>query len=168
MDRLIVPFRYTGGLQRALKRVKYSSSWDVVSQLVDVLIGAAPEELSLDASWEVSAVPLYVSKERSRGFNQAEAMGVSLARVLGLQYASLLSRKRATRAQYGLGKKEREENVRGAFAISNKLLATGHELAGRNILLVDDVWTTGATMKECAKVLKRNGVREAWGIALAR
>ena len=64
--------------------------------------------------------------------------------------------------------RKRYENVRGAFKISEKLKTKSEKLKGKNILLVDDVWTSGATMRECAKILKRAGVRQIWGMTVAR
>jgi len=106
-------------------------------------------------------VPLYPRRERERGYNQAKIIGQLLAGKLGCSFApNALQRVRATRQQAALSRSERAENVRGAF-ISRCLPA-------ENIILVDDVFTTGATMNACASALKAAGARRVWGFALAK
>jgi len=100
-------------------------------------------------------------RERERGYNQAKIIGQLLAGKLGCSFApNALQRVRATRQQAALSRSERAENVRGAF-ISRCLPA-------ENIILVDDVFTTGATMNACASALKAAGARRVWGFALAK
>lgn len=160
MDRLIAPFRYAGAFQFALKRVKYSSSWEVLQAMFDVFFAEA-EDFFSDYEGVVVGVPMYSQKERSRGFNQAEMLGRMLAHRLGVKYLPVLIRTRKTKSQYGLSKKERGENIRGAFQLSG-------DVKDKKVLLVDDVWTSGATIRECGKVLKRGGAKEVWGVCLGR
>lgn len=158
LDRLISPYRYYGLLQRAIKRVKFSSSWDVLGDLVELLYIELP---SFSEEWVVMSVPMYKKKRNARGFDQAGVIAGLLARRLQTPYAQLLKRVRPTKAQYGMDKKERAENVRGVFSLKKAVGA-------KRIILVDDVWTSGSTMRECCKVLKRGGVEQVWGVALAR
>lgn len=116
-------------------------------------------------------VPLFRSRERQRGFNQARLLAEGLARHLSkgrgkkrLRVAAhVLARTRQTRPQVGLKPSERRENVRGAFtAIKPECLQ------GRQVVLVDDVMTTGATLSACARALKQGGARTVFALALAR
>jgi ComF family protein len=154
MDRLVVGLSYRGVVQNCLKKVKYKSAWDVIK----FLHGLCQFEDALDGV--ITSVPMWKPKERMRGFNQAKI----LAELIG-NHVDLLERVRETRPMFGLSKKERLENIEGAFELLNHLNITP---LNQRVVLVDDVWTTGATMRECAKVLKKAGVREVWGVTLAR
>ena len=162
VDRLVAPVRYRGAVQKLLKKVKYKSAWKMIEELVDYWWKEGGGELNgLGEEWVVTAVPMHDKRKRARGFNQAEVMAVMLSRKMGAKYEKLLVRVRSTKAQYGLSKKERGENVRGAFEV-------GEDVKGRNVLVVDDVWTTGSTIRECGKVLKRSGVEKVWGVVMGR
>lgn len=119
-------------------------------------------------------IPLYKSKLKSRGYNQAEILAQELVKRLdpssckaGLRMtmANLLERIKNTKTQVGLKQKERRENIAGAFEIKNIGIK---ELSDKSILLVDDVLTTGSTLLEAANVLKRSGAKKVWGLTLAK
>ncbi len=113
-------------------------------------------------------VPLYRSKLRQRGFNQAELTARAAIKKgerphrLRLCTGALI-RKRATASQVGLTSHQRRENLRGAFAV-----AQPEVVKGREVLLVDDVYTTGSTVSECARVLRRSGATKVWVATIAR
>ena len=112
----------------------------------------------------VMPVPLHPSRLRSREFNQALLLADRLAARLGLTLSfEQLVRVRATRPQTELDRKERARNVRRAFAVQNPA-----GLVSERVLLVDDVLTTGATVNECAKVLRRAEVESVTVLTLAR
>jgi ComF family protein len=146
-------------VQRCLKKVKYKSSWEIVKLLYQISGLPKIEE------GVVVSVPMWRQKERMRGFNQAAIIAELIAKDNGLKQIELLERVRETKPMYGLDKQAREVNVNGAFRIKQNLR---DKLVGARVILVDDVWTTGATMKECGKLLKSAGVREIWAITLAR
>jgi len=114
-------------------------------------------------------VPLHAGKLRERGFNQAEE--IARAAMEELQQrgwrlalsASALERQRGTVTQTGLTRHQRRANVRGAFR-----LRRAEAIAGRDIILVDDVYTTGTTLMECARVLRRAGAARLWVVTVAR
>ena len=109
-------------------------------------------------------VPLERKKLKWRGFNQAEEIGKELAKFFGISLLNnVLAKIKETPAQVELSEEERKENIRNAFSIKN-----GGQILGKKILLVDDVYTTGATMEECARVLKKAGAKEVIGIVIAR
>jgi ComF family protein len=109
-------------------------------------------------------IPLHWKAKNARGFNQAELV----ARVLAeeLHYPILphtIQRLRATPSQTRLNRHERQVNMRGVFT-----KASDADIRGASFIVVDDVWTTGSTLKEAAKVLKRQGAKHVWGFTLAR
>ena len=107
-------------------------------------------------------VPLARGRERERGFNQAALVAERLALALGVPLrARWLVRARATRPQTDLGAAERRANVRGAFAADTSV-------AGRHVVVVDDVLTTGATAAECARTLRAAGAARVGVLAVAR
>jgi ComF family protein len=106
---------------------------------------------------------LHASRHRERGFNQAAL----LARALPLPCVDALARVRPTPSQTDLPADKRRRNVRGAFALSREVRRRA-EVSGRCIVLVDDVATTGATLNECAKVLREAGAREVRAVTAAR
>lgn len=121
-----------------------------------------------DMDWQtfdmILPVPLHFRRLRTRGFNQS----MILARALGKKHQvsvdfSLLKRHKLTLTQTGLDKKEREKNIRGAFEVSDP-----GQIKSKSIVLVDDVYTTGATINECAKTLKKAGAGRVAVITLAR
>lgn len=108
-------------------------------------------------------VPLHPGRQRARGFNQAALLAREIGRSFGLDVGErLLGRVRATEAQSG-GRREREENVKGAFAVRQS-----DRVKGRRLLLIDDVFTTGATAGECARTLLAAGAAEVGVYTLAR
>lgn len=109
-------------------------------------------------------IPLGNKRLRWRGFNQAEEIGKKLSEFLKIPLLSnILFKAKETPPQIILSGQERKENIKGAFLVKNKNL-----IENKKILLVDDVYTTGSTMEEAAKVLKEAGVKEIIGIAVAR
>jgi len=109
-------------------------------------------------------VPLHKKRLKERGFNQAELLAEKLNSFLGARVeAKVLFRQRYTRPQAELGALDRKENIKGAFVCPLDV-----NLAGQNIILLDDVFTTGATMQECARALKQAGAGEIYGLVLAR
>ena len=131
----------------------------------------AVKDGSKDASdrnaWLVIPVPLHSSKLRQRGFNQTEVIARATLRNAAWRHMRLetraLVRHRETVSQAGLTRHQRRKNIRGAFRVK-----TPAAVAGRDILLVDDVFTTGATVSECARVLRRAGARGVWVATVAR
>ncbi len=114
----------------------------------------------------VIPVPLFKAKRRQREFNQAELIARAAWQLLGTRFrlaTDILQRMRDTHSQIGLTSHQRRENLRGAFAV-----ARAQEVTGREVLLVDDVYTTGTTATECARVLRKAGASRVWVATVAR
>ena len=109
-------------------------------------------------------VALHPAREKERGFNQAVLLWRDFLTGWGYQWLEPLERTRETLPQYRLNKKEREENVQGAFGLRQ---GYAEQLASRTVVLVDDIYTTGATMNACADALKKAGPKRILAITLA-
>ena len=156
MERLLVGLPYKGVVQECLKKVKYKSAYDII-QFLYKLCDFGQFDNSV-----ITSVPMWNQKERERGFNQAKI----LSELMGDQ-VDLLERIRETKPMFGLNKEQRISNIEGAFKINSKS-QMGKFSNLERVILVDDVWTTGATMRECARILKIHGAKEVWGVTLAR
>jgi len=145
--RTLALFRYEFPVDRLIQALKFGHQLPLAAwfgaRLSQILV-AADHDLVLP-------LPLHPSRLRTRGFNQSLEIARPVARALGVAIdPTLLSRTRATPPQAELPLKERGRNVRGAFACAS-------DLAGKRVLLVDDVMTTGATLREAARILKIHG-----------
>jgi ComF family protein len=148
-------------LIQVLARLKYGRDVSVAPVLASFLLERLPMEPDHDL---LVPVPLHRDRLRWRGFNQAVALARAVGKSRGIAVESfVLQRMRATPPQVGLDAIGRRRNVRGAFAIRQPELARDHR-----VLLVDDVMTTGATVHECARVLRRAGAVRVDVLVLAR
>ncbi|MCI0403186.1 MAG: ComF family protein [Acidobacteria bacterium] len=163
---------YDGNLRGLIHLLKYEQVRPAARVLGEML-ALAVQELPAEGGTGVRVVipvPLHSSRLRQRGFNQAELIArAALSRVPGCAAADfhlrtgVLRRKRATDTQTGLTRHQRRENIRGAFEVTRPA-----EIAGKEALLVDDVFTTGTTVSECAKVLLRAGAARVLVATVAR
>jgi ComF family protein len=139
--------------------VKYKSAWDIIKFLYEI------SEFEKMSDFIVTSVPMWREKEKNRGFNQAKILAQIVSKEFMLSETDLLTRTRPTRPMFGLKKDERRKNIEGAFKIKKEQLGG---IKNQAIILVDDLWTTGSTMRECAELLKRGGAKSVWGLTLAR
>ncbi|MBA3723959.1 MAG: ComF family protein [Candidatus Levybacteria bacterium] len=110
-------------------------------------------------------IPLHVKKFRKRGYNQAQLLAEGISKRFGYPLIDALIRVRETQTQVGLSKELRQKNIKDAFALRSELL---DQIANvPQVFLVDDVVTSGSTLREAAKLLKRAGVKKVWGLTLA-
>ena len=107
-------------------------------------------------------IPLSPKKLKTRGYNHAALLSHGLAQHFSLPEADVLIRTRETTSQFALPKEERKINLQGAFSLKNT-----HDFTGKVVFLVDDIVTTGATLQEAAKVLKKAHVRNVFGVTFA-
>lgn len=152
-----------GVVLEVIHRYKYSNQIWFEPFLADLLVRQALPVLRCERWDLIVPVPLHPVKHREREFNQAEQLGRHLSRASGAPMnKNLLRRVQSTRTQTKLTKAERAANVQNAFAMKR-----GKKLNGEKVILVDDVFTTGATTSACAKVLRQAGARDVcvWTVA---
>ena len=158
---------YEGPLVEAVRRFKYHCQmvlWRPLGRLmVETLERGAGGDLDPATIDVVCPVPLHESRLRERGFNQSELLGEVVAEAIGKPLQSLLDRTRPTLPQVELPAQSRAANVRHAFAPR-----LNEVIRGERVLLIDDLFTTGATLAECARVLRRTGAEEVRVLTLAR
>jgi ComF family protein len=160
-DRALSPYRYEGVLEQAIHLFKYRRKDALAAPLADLMLAWADRLPPLDL---VMPVPLHPARLRAREFNQSLLLADRIARRLGLPLSfEHLERIRETRSQTALDRKDRARNVRRAFAVREP-----DGLKDIRVLLVDDVLTTGATVNDCARALRRAGVASITVLTLAR
>lgn len=158
-------------LRETIGALKYNNAKKIIPQIEKIIIQFT-EKYEFNNLWgtvphNILLVPIPLHKRRlwQRGFNQAEVIAEILSRNFNLKIRNnILKRKVYTGEQAKMRDNERVENVKDAFALLNK-----KEIIGKSIILVDDVYTTGSTMQECAKIIKTGwGVDKVHGFVLAR
>lgn len=161
LDGLLSIFAYQDIVREAIKALKYRFVVDLAEVLMEV--AARDFDLFFDEGI-VIPVPLSSQRQNWRGFNQAEALGKIFARRSNLGFNHrVVERVTNTQPQVGLDLENREENVKDAFRVVDRRL-----IKGKALIVFDDVWTTGATLKSCGESLKREGANQVWGVTLAR
>lgn len=164
---------YQGPLKAAIQTFKYKFVRELANILVDLTLEywARYQPFVLDKikadqgeNWLVVPVPLHWYRQNWRDFNQSENIGKLLAQKLGLEFSNALVRSRYTKPQVKLKAYQRKDNISRAFEMAKNC----HLKPNTCVLLIDDVWTTGSTLKECCYVLKRAGAKEVWALTLAR
>jgi ComF family protein len=168
-ERAVAYGAYTSGLRELIHLLKYEQIRPAASVLGRMLAEAAAS-LELHGEVTVIPVPLHGSKLKQRGFNQSDLIARAAVPLLQQQGSATytlesvaMRRRRETPSQVGMSRSERAENLRGAFAVTVPAM-----VRDKQVLLVDDVLTTGATVNECTRVLKRAGASRVWVATVAR
>jgi ComF family protein len=169
-ERAVAYGSYDGGLRDLIHLLKYQQvrpAAGVLGRMLAEAIAALDATLP-DGEITVVPVPLHARKRSQRGFNQSELIARAAVKQLQLPQrfqisAATLVRRRETESQIGLTRHQRRENLRGAFGV-----AEPERIMKGNVLLVDDVFTTGTTAAECARVLRKAGAARVWVATVAR
>lgn len=177
IDGSIAALNYKGLIKKVLYQFKYSP---YLTDLQTILGDLLYEELIqnelfmqiLTTHPVVVPIPLSAAKLRKRGYNQSEVLAKNLGKRFQLPVVNVLKRIKETKPQYGLKKEERRVNMKGAFSFvipTKTEIQTGSSIRSRmTAILVDDIVTTGSTLLEAAKILKKNGFEKVWGVVLAQ
>jgi len=167
LDGLVFLWPYEGVVRKALLKLKYKFALEVARELAKHTVNTLKErKVALPLQSSFVPIPLYWLRKNWRGFNQVEEVGKLVTKSMNWDFQpDLLVRKRLKRPQTDLKKDERTKNVQGVFSVKHH---NSSFVIPDSIILFDDILTTGATINEAAKVLKRNKVKQVWGLTIAR
>ncbi len=150
-------------IQKVIHKLKYQQEFSVGKTLGEKTAQILEDKLNTWNADLIMAIPLHRLRKAERGFNQAEIIAKTIGNCLKIKYVkNILLRKRFTQTQTKLNLKERKANMKDAFRIKRI-----NKITDKNIILVDDVITTGATVSECAKILKENGASNIFALSVA-
>ena len=160
LDGLICLFHYSSPVKEMIHELKYRLVRDIWETLLNEIVKSEKLKELEFKGFTLIPTPLSEKRKAWRGFNQAEILGARIANRLKVGFdPNTLKKIKETKPQVKLQKSQRIKQVAHAFKST--------DVKGRDFLLFDDVWTTGATMKAAAAALKRKGARKVWGLALA-
>lgn len=145
--------------------LKYGRRLELARSLADLTKRAFEDprlEVVLKEKWPLVPVPLHRARRRWRHFNQAAEVALPLGKAYGLQVVEALKRTRPTVTQTRLSRSQRQKNLRGAFEVVRSFEPRP------GVVLVDDVFTTGSTVHECARILKKSGVQKVIVVTVMR
>ncbi len=163
-DELRALFLYENGIMEAIHLMKYMSKPHIARSLAPLLASFAQDWLKNICEMTMVPVPLHPRKLRQRGFNQSLVLAEEMASILNIELEYLSFRRtKDTKSQTGLNMDERRKNVKNAFELIDR-----RHYKERTVILVDDVATTGSTINECARTLKKAGCEKVYGLVLAR
>ncbi len=162
-DRVGSVLVFEGEMRRVINRFKFENGFYLRDDFVDLMEGLSGIRFDLSEVEAVVAVPLALFRRFIRGYNQCEVLAKELARRLNKPYYRMLKRIGHPPRQSDLTEDERWQNVKGTFAIGRM-----PKILPKTVLLVDDIMTTGATLSECARILKAVGVKTVNCLTLAR
>lgn len=162
-DRAICACEYKEGMREILHTFKFRGKIKLSGFLSDILYGKIKQVTDISKFDIIICVPLCSGRLKERGFNQSELIAKNLGSRMGVPYRpGVLERTRNTPKQSGLGRADRIGNVCGAFRVADV-----EPVYGKRVLLVDDILTTGSTLRECSRELKKAGAREITVVAVA-
>lgn len=169
LDGLTSLFVFEGIIRQAIHKLKYRLVTDLKDELFSAILRQAKQQPGLSNFIKqyqpvVVPIPLYWHKENIRGFNQSSLLGQTIAKEFDLIFSDkILVRQKPGVSQTKLSATERRHNIKDAFSV----FPIVHDSLP-NILIVDDVWTTGATLKMACSLLKHSGAQKVWGFTIAR
>ena len=154
---------HSGIVRDRIHQFKFGARLEWIPPLVE-LLKTAYTDWEIPAPEMVLPVPLHLKRLRERGFNQSGLLAKEFSRSLGLRVCfDTLVRKNWTYPQTRLNRNQRHINVKNAFEVCE-----GKDVQGRRILILDDVYTTGTTLSECARTLKKKGASEVYALTVTR
>ena len=164
VKKCLSPLYYKDNVREAVLRFKFLNAPSYSRRFGAIMSDCAENNLDCGSIDMISCIPLSKKRLKNRGYNQSELLAREISNKIGVPYVALLKKTKHNTAQSTIkDPKQRAVNVIGAYSISD-----AEAVKGKHILLVDDVVTTGATLSECARMLKREGAETVYCITLAR
>jgi competence protein ComFC len=154
---------YEGMIRDLIHKFKYGKKAFLKNAFIYILHNLFTEKIASNKIDIIMPVPMYHKDEKKRGFNQSCILAEGLTEKTGIAFQNTLLKPKKTLAQAGLNKAERLKNIKNAFSCKKQ-----QYLYNKNILLIDDVFTTGATISECAGILKAHGAGTVLALTIAK
>ena len=152
-SRLLFISYFDGLARKIVLGLKYEGLKELAKPMSKMMAKVLIENFRSRADLFLVPVPLFFAKRLSRGFNQSEILSKHIAQILGASYGNLVLRQKSTKSQVELSKEKRKQNMENAFILSGQ--GRKIDLRDKIIVIVDDVYTTGSTINEVAKILKK-------------
>lgn len=165
-DGLTSIWEYQGGIRKAILSLKYKFVYEVAGEIAELVVGKLKKRKVFSPARPILIpVPLHRQRQNWRGFNQMEEIGKRVALKMRWEFIpDLIVREKPAAPQVQLKGDDRRKNIRGVFTVNpHYRLSTMH-----SVLIFDDVWTTGSTIREAAKTLKKAGAKEVWGLTITK
>lgn len=146
------------------KEIIHNFKYNSVLEFKTILADKMSEKIKVISGLEIiSFAPLHPKRFAQRGYNQSEILAQEISKQVKIPCQNLLIKNKKTKRQVGLKGFKRRKNLQGVFKVN-----MGIDIKGKKIVIIDDISTTGTTLNECARVLKKAGAREVWGLVVAR
>lgn len=163
-DFLYSSLKYENIVREKIISYKFGEAAYLYKTFAKIIIKKAKIYRFLQTYDIIIAVPMYKTKKNVRGYNQSELIAKEIANKLNIEFKNnILIKTKNTKVQSTLSKNKRQENVKNVFDVKNK-----NEIKNKKIILIDDIYTTGSTVNECARVLKKAGAGEIFVITIAK
>lgn len=162
LPHITAPFLYTGSIKDKLQALKFDSKLDEADFFAQEMLLRFENVYPSETIDYVCPVPMTKDELQRRGFNQSELLAEGIAKGLSVEKADLIFKIRETSRQHTLAQKERTLNLREAFIANDEF-----EISGKNIILCDDIKTTGTTLKECSDALFTAGAKDVFCLCAA-
>ena len=159
-DKVYSCLNYEGAVSKLVYNLKYGGGKYLVKYMARIIADKiVSEKISFDI---LTFVPLNEIREKERGFNQSKLLADEIAKILNIKTSSIITRTRNTPFQARLSREERLLNLKDAFSVVDKKV-----LKDKTILIIDDIFTTGTTINECSKILKKSGCKRVVCVTFA-
>jgi competence protein ComFC len=167
MDGLVSIWDYDGVVRRAIIALKYRYARDLETELISYIVTELQrKEILVPNNYCLTPIPMHWLRENSRGFNQSFELGRDVSKQMSWKFVpNLLMRTKLNTPQARLSGDERKVNIKGVFTLNPQYSSY---VIHNSFILFDDVYTTGSTLKEATKVLKRKGAEKVWGLTVAK
>ena len=160
-DRSFSVYMYLESVALAVQRLKFNGEKFLAKNFASILAKKL-EEISIDVDF-ITFVPSTAKRVKERGYNQAQEVAQELSKLVNIACLNVLTKTKETAHQTQLNRKERLQNLIGSISVLDKW-----QVKGKNVLVIDDVFTTGSTLSACAKALKKAGAQKVYGLTLAK
>lgn len=153
LNKIYYFYVYDNELEHLMMQIKYSFHSRFINEIITLLNESEEfKKLNFNTFDCITFVPLHIKREKWRGFNQSRIIANEIGKIRRAEVESLLKKIRNTKPQIELGKKDRQNNLKEAFTVSDEINLSNF----KRILIIDDICTTGSTLTECAKTLKQS------------